>query len=99
MVKSSDRKKDIAQLKEQIKVLQQQLYEKEVIIKAQGKKLEKLTTVLSEIESQQYQKDATIKAQKEEIEELRANQISRSSSGPSKVNQIFQFVRYVGFHV
>jgi len=39
-----------------------------VIIKAQGKKLEKLTTVLSEIESQQYQKDATIKAQKGEHE-------------------------------
>ena len=32
MVKSSDRKKDIAQLKEQIKVLQQQLYEVNIFL-------------------------------------------------------------------
>ncbi|XP_067053703.1 uncharacterized protein [Acropora muricata] len=99
MVKGSDSMNDKARLKEQIKVLQQQLYEKEVTIQTQGKRLEKLTEALSEMESQQYQKDATIKAQKEEIDALRANQIPQSSSGPSKVNQIFQFVRRVGFHV
>ncbi|XP_015780402.1 PREDICTED: uncharacterized protein LOC107358297 [Acropora digitifera] len=99
MVKGSDSMNDKARLKEQIKVLQQQLYEKEVTIQTQGKRLEKLTEALSEMESQQYQKDATIKAQKEEIDALRANQIPQLPSEPSKVNQIFQFVRRVGFHV
>ena len=35
----------------------------------------------------------------EEIDALRANQIPQLPSEPSKVNQIFQFVRRVGFHV
>ncbi|XP_015760748.1 PREDICTED: uncharacterized protein LOC107339915 [Acropora digitifera] len=103
----SDDVKDIAELKEQIRVLQEQLCQRDLVIKTQRKSPEKVTGALGDNQSQQYQKDAykcketqkTGNGNKEEIDELPATNNAQSSSGPSTVRKVFQFVRHVGFYV
>ncbi|XP_067040835.1 uncharacterized protein [Acropora muricata] len=108
----SDNVNDIAELKEQIRVLKEQLCQRDLVIKTQRKSLEKVTGALGDNQSQQYQKDAhkceeTQKTENgdngpfitEEIDELPATNNAQSSSGPSTVCKVFQFVRHVGFYV
>ncbi|XP_015760781.1 PREDICTED: uncharacterized protein LOC107339939 [Acropora digitifera] len=108
----SDNVNDIAELKEQIRVLKEQLCQRDLVIKTQRKSLEKVTGALGDNQSQQYQKDAhkceeTQKTENgdngpfitEEIDELPATNNAQSSSGPSTVRKVFQFVRHVGFYV
>ncbi|XP_067041815.1 uncharacterized protein [Acropora muricata] len=103
---------DIGELKEQIRVLQEQLCQRDLVIKKQRKSLEKVTGALGDNQSQQYQKDAhkcegTQKTENgdkgpfitAEIDELPASNNAQSSSGPSTVRKVFQFVRHVGFYV
>ncbi|KAK2549698.1 hypothetical protein P5673_029824 [Acropora cervicornis] len=85
---------------------------RDLVIKKQRKSLEKVTGALGDNQSQQYQKDAhkcegTQKTENgdkgpfitEEIDELPASNNAQSSSGPSTVRKVFQFVRHVGFYV
>ncbi|XP_044176538.1 uncharacterized protein LOC122959315 isoform X1 [Acropora millepora] len=103
----SDNANDIAELKEQIRALQEQLSQRDLVIKKQRKSLEKVTGALGDNQSQQYQKDAhkcegtqkTENGDKAEIDELPASNNAQSSSGPSTVRKVFQFVRHVGFYV
>ncbi|XP_044176543.1 uncharacterized protein LOC122947437 [Acropora millepora] len=108
----SDNANDIAELKEQIRALQEHLSQRDLVINTQRKSLEKVTGALGDNQSQQYQKDAhkceeTLKTENgdkgpfitEEIDELPASNNTQSSSGPSTVRKVFQFVRHVGFYV
>lgn len=76
---------------------------RELVIKKQGKRLE----ALGDLQSLKYENGAhecqdsqkSDNVDNEEIEELLCNSNTQSSSGPSTVGKISQFVRRVGFYV
>lgn len=76
---------------------------RELVIKTQGKRLE----ALGDVQSVNYEKGAhecqdsqkSDNVDNEELEELLCNSNTQSSSGPSSVGKISQFVRRVGFYV
>ncbi|XP_015761442.1 PREDICTED: uncharacterized protein LOC107340592 [Acropora digitifera] len=103
----SENVEDIAELKEQMRVLQEQLCQRDLVIKTQRESLEKVSGALGDNQSQQYQKDShkcedTQKNENEDnegIDELPNSDNAQSSSEPSTVRKVFQFVRHVGFYV
>ncbi|XP_044177168.1 uncharacterized protein LOC114948440 [Acropora millepora] len=76
---------------------------REFVINTQGKRLK----ALGDLHSRKYEKGAhecqdsqkSDNVDNEEIEELLCNSYTQSSSGPSTVGKISQFVRRVGFYV